>query len=277
MKERIKLILSGFLIGIGKIIPGVSGAMIAISLGLYQKAIDSISNFRKNWRENMLFLGCLGIGIVIAIILMSKVIVTLFIHFPVLMTMLFTGMIIGGTPSIGKKIVRKKIEKRDILVFLLTFGGVLLLSFLKQENELSILNPNIENSLFFFFIGLIDAATMIIPGISGTAIFMLLGCYQSILLLYGNCDSIANIISYLYALGPLSIGLFIGILCVSKLMNHLFKKHEKTTYWGILGFACSSIVLLIGEIMSQNSSIGTILVGSVFALIGYGIAILFDR
>ena len=37
MKEFIILVLKGILIGIGKIIPGVSGAMIAITLGIYEK------------------------------------------------------------------------------------------------------------------------------------------------------------------------------------------------------------------------------------------------
>ena len=39
------LILKGIIIGIGKIIPGVSGSMLAISMGIYQKMIDSVNNF----------------------------------------------------------------------------------------------------------------------------------------------------------------------------------------------------------------------------------------
>ena len=37
------LVLKGFIIGLGKIIPGVSGSMLAISLGLYEKLISSIN------------------------------------------------------------------------------------------------------------------------------------------------------------------------------------------------------------------------------------------
>ena len=36
------LIIKGFIIGLGKIIPGVSGAMLAITLGVYEKIIDTI-------------------------------------------------------------------------------------------------------------------------------------------------------------------------------------------------------------------------------------------
>ena len=49
------LILKGIIIGIGKIIPGVSGSMLAISMGIYQKMIDSVNNFFKDIKSNFLF------------------------------------------------------------------------------------------------------------------------------------------------------------------------------------------------------------------------------
>jgi len=49
------LILKGFLIGIGKIIPGVSGSLLAISLGVYDKAINSLVNLFNNFKENFIF------------------------------------------------------------------------------------------------------------------------------------------------------------------------------------------------------------------------------
>ena len=39
------LVIKGFLIGMAKIIPGVSGAVLAISLGIYDKCIKAITNF----------------------------------------------------------------------------------------------------------------------------------------------------------------------------------------------------------------------------------------
>ena len=68
------LILKGFLIGIGKIIPGVSGSLLAISLGVYDKAINSLVNLSNNFKENIYFLGKLAIGVVIAIMFFSNVI-----------------------------------------------------------------------------------------------------------------------------------------------------------------------------------------------------------
>ena len=68
------LIIKGIIIGIGKIIPGVSGSMLAISKGIYQKLIDSINNFFKDIKNNSIFLIKVIIGTLISIIFFSNVI-----------------------------------------------------------------------------------------------------------------------------------------------------------------------------------------------------------
>ena len=44
--------LKGFIIGIGKIVPGVSGAMLAITLGVYDKAIQAFTGFTSDIKKN---------------------------------------------------------------------------------------------------------------------------------------------------------------------------------------------------------------------------------
>ena len=87
----IKLILKGFLIGIGKIIPGFSGALLAISFNVYDKLINSITNFFSNKNENIIFLLNLSIGIISGIILFSKIILYLLNNYYLYTTIFFTG------------------------------------------------------------------------------------------------------------------------------------------------------------------------------------------
>ena len=75
--QNIKLTLKGIIIGLGKIIPGVSGSMLAFSLGVYEDAINAITNFKNNLKKNILFLSYLGIGIVISILLFSNLLIYL--------------------------------------------------------------------------------------------------------------------------------------------------------------------------------------------------------
>ena len=69
------LVLKGIIIGIGKIIPGVSGSLLAISMGLYQKMIDSINYFFDNKRDNFKFLFKIGIGVLISSVFFSNIII----------------------------------------------------------------------------------------------------------------------------------------------------------------------------------------------------------
>ena len=77
MKEKLILILKGIIVGLGKIIPGVSGAMLAITLDIYDKCIEAISNFTKKIKENIYFLGYIGIGIILSVGLFSNVVIYL--------------------------------------------------------------------------------------------------------------------------------------------------------------------------------------------------------
>ena len=70
---NIQEFLKGILIGVAKIIPGLSGSVLMISFNLYDKAIDSITNFFKDIKANFLFLANLSIGIIIGIVIFSNI------------------------------------------------------------------------------------------------------------------------------------------------------------------------------------------------------------
>lgn len=84
----IVLFLKGIIIGIGKIIPGVSGSLIAFNLGLYEKIIYSISHFFDDIKSNFLFLGTISLGVFFSVIIGSSIISFLLLNF-YFVTMLF--------------------------------------------------------------------------------------------------------------------------------------------------------------------------------------------
>jgi len=99
----LKNILKGFIIGIGKIIPGVSGSMLAISMGVYERALKIISDVRKSKLSDFIFLLTLVIGVFIGISLFSKGVkwVLSVCYLPTML--LFVGLILGGTPDVVKE------------------------------------------------------------------------------------------------------------------------------------------------------------------------------
>ena len=77
-----KLLGIGFIIGLGKILPGISGSVLAIRLGIYEKVIHSLVTFFQDVKKNIEYLGVLGCGFVIAILLGSKVLLYFFFPHP---------------------------------------------------------------------------------------------------------------------------------------------------------------------------------------------------
>ena len=119
-----KLIIYGIIIGIGKIIPGVSGSLLAVSLGIYEKSIHSITHFFDNKKENTIFIFKLGLGIIIGIVLLSKVILYLLNNYYFYSMLLFIGLIISTTiKQLKEVIINKKIliiTINKILIYLVS-------------------------------------------------------------------------------------------------------------------------------------------------------------
>lgn len=249
-------IIKGLFIGIGKIIPGVSGSLIALNLGIYEKLINSISDFFKNIKNNILFLGNVGIGLVISIIFGSKVINHLYTNYNFITMMLFLGLIIGTLKEVLCKVTLK--NKKQIHCILISFLLLTILCCFKVNNKFN------YNNFSIILLGIIEAITMIIPGISGTAIYILLGCYDFFLNLFSNpFDNINHLILFI-------AGLLFGIIMTTKIMNYLLNNKKNIIYPIILGFSLSSIFILIVKTISNYN--GHLVIGVVLFLLGYKIS-----
>ena len=221
------LFLKGIIIGLGKIIPGVSGSVLAITFGVYEKAIKIISNLKKELIKNIPFLFKLSSGIIVGIILGSRVIYFFLNNYYYFTLTFIIGLISSSIFSIAKKITN--IKKTDYIYIMMTILFVLLInSGGKIEIPLNITTP--------FIVGFIDAFTMIIPGISGTAVLMVLGLYEFFLNLLSNVS--LELFIFL-------IGLIIGIMLTSKIVYYGFKNYYKESYLIIIGFIISSILILL--------------------------------
>ena len=269
MKEKLTLVIKGFLIGVANIIPGVSGGTLAITLGIYEKLIGAISHFFKNLKENMKFIIPIGIGAVLSILLLSRVISFCLDKYTLATILFFIGLILGGIPLLNKKIKGHYKNVSNIIIFLLSFGFVIALSVLKGENVVSFANMNIINYIMLFLVGVVAAATMIIPGVSGSFVLMLLGYYKPIVDTIGALTKFNNIWQNIMILVPFGIGVLVGIVAISKLLEFLFKKYEVKTYFGVMGFITASIITIFTGAEGLVFSIPQLLIGLILLGIGF--------
>ena len=277
-------IIKGILIGIANIIPGVSGGTMAVSLGIYDKLISSVSNLLKDWKKSLVTLLPIILGCGIGIVGFTYAIEYLLSHHTFVTCMAFVGLILGGIPilliSLKRELAKtsSKIGISGILAFVFLFAVAVFLPMMNAEDEVLKTfhaTPGIMAALFF--VGIIASATMVIPGVSGSLVMMILGYY------YGIINTIKSFLDALKAfdmpglihgfalLMPFGIGVLLGIFLIAKLITFLFEKFGIQTYCAILGLIIASpfaIFYNTGALKQISSlGIGQILLGCLLAVL----------
>lgn len=249
-----KNIFKGFFIGVANAIPGVSGGTIAFLLGIYEQFIDALSNItdiRSNkFKERLVFLFQLGLGIVLGLFVLFKVLSYFFEENGEVLRFFFMGLIIFSIPSLFK-IKLKKVNKKDIWFMLLGLGIMWIIG-LQNENLNS--QPDLNNLSYvfkLFIISLISAGAMILPGLSGSFL----------LLVFGEYENISNYVTNFnfFAIFVVGFGVISGILILSKVMDKLFKKYREETISTVLGIIIGSTINLVPSPITGENIIFDIL------------------
>ncbi len=250
--ESILLIIKGFFMGVANVIPGVSGGTIALILGIYERFIGAISNLFKDLKENLKFLIPIALGMGISIVTMSNVVSYSYDNFPLPTLMFFVGLVFGGIPMLMKNVKEKK-ERRKVskvsnyVIFTLTFLLVVFMASYKFifniNSEVSFASLDVTGYILLFIVGVVAAATMVIPGVSGSLVLMILGYYYPVIKAIKGLFK-GNFVHNFIILGVFGVGVLVGIVLISKLLEMLFKKYKIKTYYGVLGFVFASIVAI---------------------------------
>lgn len=267
--ENIILIIKGIVIALANIIPGVSGGTLMITLGVYEQIIDIISHPFKNLKNNWKFILFIGIGLVVGVLGFSKIISYCLDKFPLATPLFFIGLILGGLPLLFRKgKVKDNIKVSNILILLITFGIVLLFTFLKSGDSIVTITTDFKGITLLFLVGMVAASSMIIPGISGSFMLMLLGYYKPIIDTISNLTKFNNLWDNLKILIPFGVGIVVGIVLVAKLIEYLLKRFEIKTYFGVIGFVLASIIAIIVPLFKVNFNVIELIIGIILMAIG---------
>ena len=276
MKD-IKLFIQGFIVGIGKIIPGVSGAMFAMMFGIYEKALDIISNLRTKLMKNLKYMLILATSIGLAIIFGSSIIKKCLENYYLPTMLLFIGMMVGGIKPLMRNVKGRKLDTRSLVSAIIVVTILFLISLIDGVEKTEVLEKTPLTFLILIFAGFLDAFATVVPGICGTALLMILGYYNTVIGALSDLFNFSNIGTNLFILIPFGIGLFSGVFLISKLINYLFKNYKTETYYSIIGFALMSIVLLILEVLEKTYVMNEIIIALVLFVIGYLIVYFIEK
>lgn len=250
----------GIIVGIGGIAPGLSGSVLLVILGLYQKTITAIGKLFKDFKKNVLFLMPLFLGFGIGVIIFSKVVNYLLGNFEMYTRFAFLGLVLGTIPLFYREVKKEGFNPKYYIPIILSGVIGLILFYFNGDLFPTVNNPNLVQSIL---LGVAVAGSSIVPGVDSAVILSSLGLYE----LY--VSSLANF--NLEVLLPAGIGLLFGAIVISFIINKLITKHYTMTFSIIFGLFLSIIpnVLNSSCILGMNSSS---IISIMILIISFGIS-----
>lgn len=229
--------VKGVIIGIGFILPGLSGGVLAVIFGLYDKILKFLANIKEDFIKNVLFFIPVGIGMAIGIFLFSVVVEKAFGKYAAIFICLFVGFVIGTFPSLYRTAGKQGRKTKDILIMLisaLSLFGLMMLG----EKQLMDVAPGI---LSWLGSGALISLGLIVPGMSPSNFLIYFGLYDKMASGIKDLD--------LSVIIPLIVGAVICVLLFAKLAAHLFRKYYSGMYHFILGMVIGSSVAIFPAIV----------------------------
>ncbi len=252
-----KNFLKGIVVGIGGIAPGLSGSVLLVIFGLYQKTINAIGTLFKDFKKNVLFLIPLFLGFGVGVLLFSKIVDFFLNNFEMQTRFTFLGLVLGTIPLFYKEVKKEGFSKKYYILIILSAVAGFTLFLLNRNAFPQIENPNLIQSVL---LGVAVAGSSIIPGVDSAVILSSLGLYE----LY--VSSLANF--NLSILIPAGFGLIIGILVISFIINKLIKKFYTITFSIIFGLFISIIPNVLNDscVLALNA---TTIISFIMFIIGF--------
>ena len=268
-------IIIGIIIGISNIVPGVSAGTMFVILGIFKKLIDQVGlcidevkkmiknitkfkekdggiravgiMFKNIFNSQKTFLIPIAIGMAFAIYFVAKLFSILNPEQIMYRNYIFLGLVLGGIPALFKELKKgtdiQNINKRKANIYLFMFIGflIMLTVYILKINGIGLRKVGYEElsismALPLFLVGAIAAASMVIPGISGSMVVLILGYYELMTISISKLNMIFII--------PFAIGILVGIMAILKLIKYLLDNHYTKTYSCIVGFVVGSLLMV---------------------------------
>lgn len=234
--------------GASELIPGVSSGTIALLLGIYDDLIASINGlFTKHWAKQLPFLIPLGIGIGSALLLLSKGMTWLLTNYTEPSYFLFLGIIIGVIPFLFREAdAARTFTGKHYALLGLGLIVIASLVFVKDPNHASVIEEmNTSTYALLFVSGFLASAAMILPGISGSMVFLILGVYPTVLNAIGDFHFDRIVV--------IGLGIAIGIVLMSRLMHFFLSSYLRGTYAIIIGAVIGSLAVVFPGFAEETS------------------------
>ena len=257
-------LIQGALIGVGGILPGVSGGVLCVMFGIYKPIMELIANPFKRLKTHAPKLFFYIIGCAAGFLGIARLLAFVLEKYPAPSVCLFIGLIAGMLPSLWKE-AGKNGRKATSYVSLVVaaafiFGLLIVLRLISFQ-----VTPNFG---WFIFCGVFLALSVFVPGLSFSTMLMPLGLYTPLVEGVGNLS--------FEVLIPAGIGGLLAIILLSKAIIRFFEKYYSVAYHAIVGivFAATVMIIPFSDFMVSTKNFA---IDAAFLVLGIVSGVLLDK
>lgn len=282
MKLLLSKIIAGFVIGAGAIIPGLSGGILAVSLGLYKPTIEAITGFFKAPKKNFKFLFPLGVGGVIGLVLFMFLIDRTFARYKTAVIALFLGLVAGSVPAFFSEANNGEPFKKSNAIFaLLGFAfafSLVLLGLMTGDTQSGSKELTWYTSMLA---GGIVMMGVVLPGVSTSFILINMNIYDNFLAVFAHFtdDPGRNIVLALFAL----LGIIIVAVPMLLLVRKVIMKYHSQSFYFLFGILIATLAgCVISEVIRLKNnpadfSVLLIVIAAALFIVGIFVSYVMER
>jgi len=257
-------ILQGALIGLGAVLPGISGGVLCVIFGIYKPVMELLSHPFKNFKTHVPKLIPVIIGVGIGFIGIAKLLEFFLTQYEAASICLFVGLISGMLPSLWREAGEQGRKNSSYISMIIAMIFIFALLISLRVFSVQIL-PGFG---WYIFCGFCLALSVIAPGMSFSTLLMPLGLYTPFVAGIGNFDFSILI--------PAGIGALVTVIGLAKLVNALFEKHYSVAFHAIIGIVIAATIMII-PFNSFMVSIAQCVINIVCIVVGVVVALLLDK
>lgn len=221
-------LLKGIAVGVGAILPGLSGGVLAVIFNIYDPLLRFLGNIKKQFKANVRYFIPVGIGVGLGIVIFSLFVEKAFGQYAAQFTCLFIGFVAGTFPSLFKTAGKEGRNNGDWMILAAAAIGIFLIM-LMGSASLTQVSPSF---VAWIFSGALIGLGLIVPGMSPSNFLIYFGLYDKMATGISSFDFGVII--------PLAIGLLVCVLLFAKAANWLFDHYYSKMYHFILGMVVGS-------------------------------------
>ena len=277
-------ILQGSLIGVGGILPGISGGVLCAIFGIYQPLMEVLAHPIKNFKKHVKLIIPVVIGIGVGFLGLAKLVELLFKSNMEVATCVFVGLILGMLPSLWNEAGEYGRPKSSFVsgavAAVLLFG---LFTYIEFGTELTIT----PNPFWYAICGVFWGLGVVVPGMSASSPLLFLGLYDPLMgvitsFLDNGVGFVSGKLSFTAALNgmefinaiPFGIAIIATLIGLAKPVNYLLSKKPSQMYHTIFGIVIGTTLPVLFFTIGWGSSV---VLKIAFIVLGFVCAWLLDK